>query len=399
MNGLYRAGHAAWRLLPRELRRRAMTGLAAALARKPERVPPERSNGVIVAGNTAGADGLAESARIMHRVIADHRLARGFIPLGLPGSVPESRAPVPADAAVLAVVNANILPIGLLRLPRGFIARRRVIGMWAWELPLVPPSWAEGARFVHEIWAPSRFTAEALEALAPGRVRVVPYPLAAVDLPVAGGRAEFGLPEEAFVVLTVFNLASSMVRKNPMGAIAAFKAAFGASRDHLFVLKLSATEAYPGDLREIEAAIGSAPNIRLMTQTLPEPQLRGLIAAADIVLSLHRSEGFGLIPATAMLLGRAVVATGWSGNLAFMTPACAALVAHRLIPAIDPRGTYDLPGARWAEPETEDAAQQLRRLAGDAAARQALAQAGQAYARNALGAAPILAALAANGIA
>lgn len=399
MNGLHRAGHAAWRLLPRGLRRRAMTGVAAALARKPECVPPERSNGVIVAGNTAGADGLAESARILHRVIADHGLARGFIPLGLPGSVPENRAPVPADAALLAVVNANILPIGLLRLSRGFIARRRVIGMWAWELPLVPPSWAEGARFVHEIWAPSRFTAEALEALAPGRVRVVPYPLAAVDLPVAGGRADFGLSEEAIVVLTVFNLASSMVRKNPMGAIAAFKAAFGTSRDHLFVLKLSATEAYPGDLREIQAAIGDAPNIRLMTRTLPEPQLRGLIAAADIILSLHRSEGFGLIPATAMLLGRAVVATGWSGNLAFMTPSCAALVAHRLIPAIDPRGTYDLPGAHWADPEIEDAAQQLRRLAGDAAVRQALAQAGQAYARNALGAAPVLAALAASGVA
>ncbi|HQT46523.1 MAG: glycosyl transferase family 1 [Acidocella sp. 20-63-7] len=399
MNGLYRAGHAAWRMLPRALRRRAMTGFAAALARRPDPVPPAASNGVVVAGDTLNANGLAESARIMHQVIAEHGLARGFIPLGLPGNVPENPAPVPEDAALLAVVNANILPIGLLRLPRRFIARRRVIGMWAWELPLVPPSWVEGARFVHEIWAPSRFTADALEALAPGRVRVVPYPLAAVVLPVAGGRADFGLPEGMVVVLTVFNLASSMVRKNPMGAIAAFRAAFGDSREHLLVLKLSATEAYTDDLREIQAAIGNAPNIRLMTQTLPEAALRGLIAAADIVLSLHRSEGFGLIPATAMLLGRAVIATGWSGNLAFMTPECAALVSHRLVPVVDPRGTYDLPGARWADPDIEDAAQQLRRLAGDAPAREALAQAGLAYARGVLGAAPVLRALAANGIA
>jgi hypothetical protein len=36
-----------------------------------------------------------------------------------------------------------------------------------------------------------------------------------------------------------------MVRKNPLGAIAAFKAAFGESRGHLFVLKLSGTEDYP----------------------------------------------------------------------------------------------------------------------------------------------------------
>ena len=74
----------------------------------------------------------------------------------------------------------------------------------------------------------------------------------------------------------------------------------------------------PDDLRQIRAAIGDAPNIRLLTHALPEARLRGLIAASDIVLSLHRSEGFGLIPATAMLLGRAVVATGWSGNLTFI---------------------------------------------------------------------------------
>ena len=234
----------------------------------------------------AGANGLAESARIMHSVIAAHGLARGLVPLGLPSVVPVNDIAVPAGAALLAVVNAPILPVGLLRLPRDFIARRRVIGLWAWELPVVPKNWHDGAAFVHEVWAPSQFTADAFEPLAPGRVRVVPYPLAAVDLPVAGDRKSLGLPADVLIVLTVFNLASSMVRKNPLGAIAAFKAAFGNSRDHLFVLKLSGTEAYPDDLRLIQAAIGDAKNIRLFTGSLPEAQLRGLIAASDIVLSL-----------------------------------------------------------------------------------------------------------------
>ena len=44
-----------------------------------------------------------------------------------------------------------------------------MIGMFVWELPAVPPSWREGANFVHEIWAPSSFCAGAFEALAPGR--------------------------------------------------------------------------------------------------------------------------------------------------------------------------------------------------------------------------------------
>ena len=117
------------------------------------------------------------------------------------------------------------------------------------------------------------------------------------------------------------------------------------------------------------------------------------------MLSLHRSEGFGLIPATGMLLGRAVIATGWSGNLAFMTPENSALVSYRTIPVIDPRGTYQFQGASWADPDIEDAASQLRYLAGNATARQAIAISGQAHARKALGAEPVLAALAASGIA
>jgi hypothetical protein len=393
-----RVAHRAWRLLPKDFRRDAMAGVATRLVRKPCRTPPAVSHGVIVAGDVAGANGLAESARIIYEAITPHGLARGLAPLGLPSVVPANQLDLPTDAALLAVVNAPILPVGLMRYPRGFLENRRVIGMWAWELPVVPKHWAHGAKFAHEIWACSRFTADALEHLAPGRVRVVPYPFAATAFPVAGTRADFGLPEDRIVVLTVFNLSSSMARKNPMGAIAAFQAAFGDSADHLFVLKLSGTEDYLDDLAVIQAAIGGADNIRLMTETLPEPQLRGLIAASDIVLSLHRSEGFGLIPAAGMLLGRPVVATGWSGNLDFMAPECSALVSYKLIPAIDPRGTYQLPKAVWAEPDLDDTVAWLRRLAGDATLRASMGAAAKTYAAEKLGAAPLLHALAANGI-
>ncbi|MDR3521086.1 MAG: glycosyltransferase [Acidocella sp.] len=374
-----------------------MTSVAAALARKPDPVPPATSDGVVVAGDIAGANGLAETARLMHQVIEKAGLARGLVPLGLPSVVDVSSADMPKNAALLAVVNAPILPVGLLRLQRDFITGRRVIGMWAWELPVVPKQWHYGAQFVHEIWAPSPFTAAAIETIAPGRVRVVPYPLAAFELPVTGTRSSFGLPEAAVIVLTAVNLHSSATRKNPLGAIAAFKAAFGADTNFLFIMKLSGAEAHPMDLRAIAAA-GHAPNIKIINENLAESDLRGLIAASDIVLSLHRSEGFGLIPATAMLLGKPVVATGWSGNLAFMTPETSALVSYQLVPPDDERGVYDIAGALWAEPDIDDAAAQLRRLGHDAERRQTLGLAGQTQASRALGAAPVLAALTANGI-
>lgn len=376
-----------------------MTRVAGLIAGRPDRSPPMASDGIVVAGDIDGANGLAETARIMDAAFQRIGVSRGAIQLGLPSVTPPPGLLPEQGAALLAVVSAPILPVGLARWPRALIRGRRMIGMFVWELPAVPPAWHVGAKFVHEIWAPSDFCAAAFEPLAPGRVRVVPYPLAALPPPtVEGVRSDFGLPEEVVVVLVVFNLASSRVRKNPEAAICAFRAAFGSRRDRLLVLKLSGTTMYPEDLAAIRALVGDAPNIRVLDETIPEPALRGLIAASDIVLSLHRAEGFGLIPATAMLLGRPVVATGWSGNMSFMDEDSAALVDYRLVSVDDPRGTYRLAGSRWAEPDAEHAATLLRQLANDPGARAALAARGRNQVIRTLGDAPVRAALAAGGI-
>ena len=57
----------------------------------------------------------------------------------------------------------------------------------------------------------------------PGRVRVVPPALAMVPPVRRPGACGFGLPDDAVVVLVSFNLASSLARKNPFAAIAAFR--------------------------------------------------------------------------------------------------------------------------------------------------------------------------------
>ena len=215
---------------------------------------------------------------------------------------------------------------------------------------------------------------------------------------MAGDRAGFGLPRDAFIVLCAFNLASSFTRKNPLAAIAAFRAALGHNRDALLVLKVTGTAHYGEDLAQIRAAIGDAANIHLLTDDLPEPALRGLVAASDVILSLHRAEGFGLIPATGALLGKPVIATGWSGNLEFMSPASSALISYRLVPVTDSRGVYAIKGAQWAEPDVEDAAAWLTRLFADSALRRQLGEAGRAHAQQALGMGPLQAALAAAGI-
>lgn len=398
--------HRLWRLLPAAPRRRLLAGAAAVAAPRIAARAPAAPDGVIVAGELTRASGLGEGARLTLRGLASLGVPAWPLDIGplLPAHqadlrAPEARTvPPPPGAALVLHVNPPLVPLVLARLPRTLVRDRRIVGTWVWELAGAPSEWQTGARFVHEAWAPSRFAADALAPLARGGVRVVPYPLAiAPPEPARLDRADFGLPQGAVVVLVSFNLASSFARKNPLGAIAAFRAAFGDRTERLLLLKVGNPHHFPQDFARLAAAVAGAPNIRLETRTMPAADAAALMAAADIVLSLHRSEGFGLVPAEAMLLGKPVVATGWSGNMDFMEEGAAALVRYRLVPARDPREVYELPGAVWAEPDIAHAADWLDQLAEDPAARRSLGEAGRAAAMSRLNAAPLAEAVRALG--
>jgi glycosyltransferase involved in cell wall biosynthesis len=363
----------------------------------------------VIGGEVRRASGLGEGARLLHAGFGALGVASWLIEAGVPvpGDGPDEPAPprglaaLPGGAPLLLCVNAPQLSTALLRLPRRRLRGRLVIGYWSWEVPVLPDTWRPALALVHEIWAPSRFITDALAGILPAGsgpiLRTVPYPLAAAaPVPAAMDRAAFGWPADAVIVLASLNLASSFARKNPLGMIAAFRAAFGTREDRMLVLKIGKPGHYADDLAAIRQAAGGAANIHIETRTFPSAERHALTACADIVLSLHRSEGFGLVLAEAMLLGKPVVATGWSGNMTFMDAQSAALVGYRLVPVIDPRGTYQMAGAVWAEPEISEAVAQLRRLADDAALRAALGARGRAVARARLGTAAL--ATAASGI-
>ncbi|MDR3531754.1 MAG: glycosyltransferase family 4 protein [Rhodopila sp.] len=387
--------HALWRALPQVLRRRALaraTGWLAPRPSPPAGLPPD---GIAIAGELTRASGLGESARLM--AAAARRLGLPVWTVDLPPPVDASpeveiQAPAmpPAGVPLVLHVNAPMLPLALLRLPAALTRNRFIIGYWAWEMPEVPPEWRPALACVSRVWVPSRFTAAALEPLLPGQVRVVPPPLAVVP-PVTSslGRAAFGLPEDAVVVLVSFDLASSFARKNPFAAIAAFRGAFGDRSDRILVLKVSHPEHAPADFARL-AGMACASNIRLDTRILPPEDRHALTACADIVLSLHRGEGFGLVMAEAMLLGKPVIATGWSGNTDFMNSINAALVGYRLVPARDDRLVYR---GLWAEPDVVEAADWLRALADDAGLRRRMGERARTSTLAGLGTEPLAAAL------
>ena len=278
-------------------------------------------------------------------------------------------APEPGPGLLLVHANPPQLPFLFLHLGRRFVGRKYAIGYCVWELPRIPESWRHKLRFVQRIWCPSSFSAEAFRESTEKPVHVVPH---AVE-PDPGAQADrnrFAIPTKAFAVLTAIHLGSGMARKNPLGAIRAFKSAFGDSRDAFLLMKVSSGDVYPERLAQIELEIGNAPNIRLSAGPLSDRDYWSLLSSIDAVLSLHRSEGFGLVMAQAMALGKVAIATGWSGNMDYMTPENSYPVRYQLVPVEDPEENYREADQKWADPEIEHAATLLRRIASDGEARQ-----------------------------
>jgi glycosyltransferase involved in cell wall biosynthesis len=101
-----------------------------------------------------------------------------------------------------------------------------------------------------------------------------------------------------------------------------------------------------------------------------------VIAAANGVVSLHRSEGLGLHLAEAMWLGTPTIATRYSGNLDFMDDDNSLLIDATMVNVVNGEGVYPTT-AKWAEPNIEQAAAAMRRIVDDATLSARLSAAGR----------------------
>jgi glycosyltransferase involved in cell wall biosynthesis len=284
-----------------------------------------------------------------------------------------------ADSPAINLVhlNADTAFFDYLFLRERGIERAYTIGYWAWELAKFPEQWVSSFAFVDEVWAASRFT---YEAIAPATTKPVFLMPMAVELLAAEAglrRADFGLPEDKFVFYFSFDFRSYVSRKNPLAAVEAFRRAFP-RRDAAAVLLLKTIGSAwkPEERGNLLEAIRGDPRILLIDREFTRPRGAALLALADCFLSLHRSEGFGRGPAEAMLLGKPVIVTDYSGTADFATPETALLVDYKLVPV----GREEYPGASgqvWAEPDIDQAAAAMRRISEDPVLARQLGSCGQ----------------------
>lgn len=257
----------------------------------------------------------------------------------------------------LVWLNADTIDRFVAQEGADFFKGRINLAHWAWEVQDFPAKWAAGFDWFDEIWVASHFIQEGLARVSPVPVRAVPY---SVTLPASNKPlpALVGLPQGRFVFLFIFDLASYAARKNPRGLIRAFNKAFRRDDNALLVLKIAHSEADPAGLAELQRAAQDA-NILITDAVLGRDQVGTLLDAADCYVSLHRAEGFGLTMAEAMLRGKPVIATGYSGNMDFMNAANSYPVRYRLTSIGHPYGPYQKDFV-WAEPDIDHAAELMR---------------------------------------
>lgn len=328
-----------------------------------------RTGPVTVAGFLRSSIGIGEAARLTLLAFRELGIETRYVDLG---QFFPWRENVAADLGKESVsdeggqlivhLNPPELLYGLSVLGHKAVRHKRIIGYWVWELQNIPKNWIAAFQYVDEVWVPTQFVASAVSAYSSVPVRVVPYPVRR-GISSAMTRKDFGLPEDAVICLSMCDARSGLVRKNPLGAIKTFQLAFGSDPRFLLVVKISEEGAAPALMAELERAVEGASNIRFLHQKLQREDTSALMGCADIIISLHRSEGFGLVLAEAMLQGKPVVATGWSGNVDFMNAGNSVLIDYQLVPVRDKQGIYLDGDQFWAEPALDQAADWLHKLA------------------------------------
>ncbi len=346
----------------------------------PDTPPPSLK----IAGIVKGEGGLARNAQ-MH--------ARTLAALGPDVSLHARSALPRADwhkgsgarglrrSMILHNINAHRIPDLVLARALHNGENPLHVGYLLWELETIPPAHRLAGDLLDDIWAPSRFIQTTYETAYARPVHMVGKAITLPPVPAAD-LSHLGILPQHRLFLLVFDVNSSVERKNPLAAVRAFLAAFPDTQDVRLLVKTtpfhSANRGDPtGQIAEIKALSAKDPRIVIEQAYLPFPELLARIKRADCIVSSHRAEGFGYIPAFALKLGRPVIVTDYSGTQDYCTPETAFVVPHgwsapQFTPVFCEAAT-----PRWAEVDIHEMARRMQQVLADPAEASRRALAGQ----------------------
>lgn len=234
-----------------------------------------------------------------------------------------------------------------------------------WELEEFPAPWLAAFDLVDEVWAPTRFVQAMLAPKLSKPVVHMPLPLS-FEKPISVDRLKFDLPANAFIFFFAFDFLSYAERKNPMGLLRAYKRAFSKQEraSVKVVVKALNADRVPEHSQAMRDQLRADSDILLIEETLSRADTLELIEACDAVVSLHRSEGLGLLVAEAMALEKPIIATDYSATTELVSQETGWPVDFAML-AVKPDQYVFHEGQVWAQPDEKHAASQMRRVVYD----------------------------------
>ena len=270
------------------------------------------------------------------------------------------------DRGPLREVSISVLGVGsgdwwsFNERPEVQAANRR-IGVLYWEADCPIPGIDDVARSLDEIWVASDFVRHIVERQVGIPVRVMPTPFRITPPSACDISALVSQLDGRRYFVFAFDYQSTVQRKNPLGAVEAFRSAFSADDDVCLILKSVNGNRKRRDRAMLERHVEGMTDVVTIDGPWDWGDLSRLLANATGYVSLHRSEGFGLTIAEAMGLGVPTIASAYGGNLQFSDSTTSMLVSggsSRIGEGADPYPA----DAEWFEPSPHQAAEYMRRI-------------------------------------
>jgi glycosyltransferase involved in cell wall biosynthesis len=194
-------------------------------------------------------------------------------------------------------------------------------------------------------------------------VHVLPYvvpvrPLQRDAARVSALRAEFGLSPGTRTMLFSFDATSYLERKNPHALVRAFGCTGLATEGWALILKTK--HLAPAD--PLRSLVRATPGALLVDRAAPADEAAALLELADVYVSPHASEGFGLTVAEAMACGKPVIATDFGGTTDMLDGSCGFPVDYAAWQLDHDLGPYPA-GTEWALIDEDALALTLRTVA------------------------------------
>jgi glycosyltransferase involved in cell wall biosynthesis len=241
---------------------------------------------------------------------------------------------------------------------------KKNIGLWAWEVEVLPEYWIKYSELFDEIWTISNFTKSIFEKELPNKIikslNIPGAPFKLLDKSTC--KQTFGINSNTFLCSFVFDSFSDINRKNPLHVIESFESSLG-DEDSVLLIKC---QNLSQENRDILLNYPKTKKVKFIFETFSDELMNHLFCATDLYISLHRSEGSGLTIMEALSVGTPCLVTNYGGCLDFCLPEFCELVDYNFIEITEDiwykNNFFKDKEVFWANPIVNDASNKIKKI-------------------------------------